>query len=411
MAAVDVYLNREQAGRLEKTAEKHIFSYHQTAPEALSLTMPLRAESYSFNNLHPLFQMNLPEGHLRQAIERATAKQYGSDDLTMLALLGPNQIGRLAYALANQPLAPAADSVPNLQSLLGSEDATLFDQLLNRFATQSGVAGVQPKVLLEIASKEIASKDMESKEIAGKATLPLQSYIVKSWGPEYPELACNEFTCLSLAKNAGLQVPEFYISDNGKLLITKRFDLNEQGVPQGFEDFCVLQAKGTREKYDASLESCTHTIKQFVSPEYQAQALYDFFKLTLINVKIQNGDAHLKNSGVLYSDLTQYKQGEVPVVQRKLAPMFDIVNTTAYIKNDTMALTLGGSKRWPKPKILQQFAKQHCSLNTKKMNQAIEEVEQATKPNQSILNSLSQQHPNFVPIAETMSELMQQTII
>ncbi len=50
----------------------------------------------SFNDLHPVFQMNLPESSLREAIELATAKQYGSGDLTMLALLGPNQIGRLA---------------------------------------------------------------------------------------------------------------------------------------------------------------------------------------------------------------------------------------------------------------------------------------------------------------------------
>lgn len=408
MAAVDVYINREQVGRLEKNVEKHIFSYHQNAPEALSLTMPLRAESYSFTDLHPLFQMNLPEGYLRQAIERATAKQYGSDDLTMLALLGPNQIGRLAYALAEQPLALVADTLPDLQTLLGSEDATLFDQLLNRFATQSGVAGVQPKVLLDIAQKEppLASKN----PVSGKLSLPLQSYIVKSWGPEYPELACNEYVCLSLAKNAGLQMPEFHLSDNGKLLISKRFDLNEQGTSQGFEDFCVLQAKGTREKYDASLESCAHTIKQFVSAEYQAQALYDFFKLTLINIKIKNGDAHLKNSGVIYSNLSQYKLGEMPRAGRKLAPIFDIVSTAAYIKNDTMALTLGGTKRWPKYKALQQFAKLHCSLNTKKMNRAIDEVEQASETTYALLNRLNEQHPNFSPIANTIRELMEQPL-
>ncbi len=50
MAAVDVSINREQVGYLEKNPEKHIFSYHQNVPEALSLTMALRAESYSFKN-------------------------------------------------------------------------------------------------------------------------------------------------------------------------------------------------------------------------------------------------------------------------------------------------------------------------------------------------------------------------
>ncbi len=208
MTDVDVYVTSKIAGRLVKAGAKHVFSYHQDAFEAVSLTMPLRTESYVFQGgLHPVFQMNLPEGHLRQAIERATAKQYGSDDLTVLALLGSSQIGRMAYTLVDQSLTGQVDSLPDLQTLLGSDDATLFNQLLTRFATHSGVAGVQPKVLLDI--------------VKSKASLITQSYIVKSWGDEYPELGCNEYACLTLAKQAGLNVPDTYLSDNGKLLISK----------------------------------------------------------------------------------------------------------------------------------------------------------------------------------------------
>lgn len=81
MAEIDVYLNRQLNGRLAKQSDKAVFNFDLNAKEALSLTMPIRTESYSFTNLHPIFQMNLPEGHLRLAIERATAKHYGSDDL------------------------------------------------------------------------------------------------------------------------------------------------------------------------------------------------------------------------------------------------------------------------------------------------------------------------------------------
>lgn len=394
MADIDVHVANQIAGRLVKTKNKHIFSYHQNAPEALSLTMPLRTESYAYQTgLHPIFQMNLPEGHLRQAIERATAKQYGSDDLTMLALLGANQIGRMAYTLAGKSLTQRNDSLPDLQTLLDSDDATLFNQLLTRFATQSGVAGVQPKVLLET--------------VKTKASLTLQSYIVKSWGDEYPELSCNEYVCLTLAKQAGLNVPETYLSDNGKLLISQRFDLNSAGEPLGFEDFCVLQGKGTREKYDASLESCANTIRQYVSPLYQQQALYDFFKLTLVNVRIKNGDAHLKNSGIIYDDLHHYSLGKTPKQERQLAPIFDLISTIPYLPNDMMALSLTGSKRWPKWKVLLQFARQHCALNSKKIDQAADEVEQAVIKTLPLLNELAAQHTNFLPIAETMRKLFQ----
>ena len=141
MADVDVYLNEQISGRLSKQVEQHIFTYGLDASEALSLTMPLCTESYPDQGLHPVFQMNLPEGHLRQAIERATVKQYGSDDLTMLAILGRSQIGRLGYAIAGQALSPVNDHLPELETLLSSQDATLFNQLLNQFATCSGVAG------------------------------------------------------------------------------------------------------------------------------------------------------------------------------------------------------------------------------------------------------------------------------
>ena len=397
MAEVDVYASAKIAGRLAKSGAKHVFSYHQDASEAVSLTMPLRIESYAFQaGLHPVFQMNLPEGHLRQAIERATAKQNGSDDLTVLALLGSSQIGRMGYTLAGQPLAWQSDSLPDLQTLLGSDDATLFNQLLSRFAMRSGVAGVQPKVLLDI--------------VKTKASLTTQSYIVKSWGDEYPELGCNEYVCLTLAKQAGLNVPETYLSENGKLLISKRFDLNETSESLGFEDFCVLQGKGTSEKYDASLESCANTIRQYVSPIHQQQALYDFFKLTLVNVLVKNGDAHLKNSGVIYNKLHQFQLGYSPQVERQLAPVFDIVSTVPYLPNDSMALSLTGSKRWPKWKVLQQFARQHCGLNSKQINLAVDEVQQATMLTLPLLSDLVKQHPEFLPIADTMTALLQQSL-
>jgi len=403
MSDIDVYTNKILTGRLTKTSEKHVFSYAHHAKEALSLTMPIRTESYAYQGLHPIFQMNLPEGDLRQAIERATVKQYGSDDLTVLALLGNNQIGRLAYTLADQSLPDHYDALPNLQALLASDDISLFDQLLTRFATRSGVAGVQPKVLLDIHAEQLMTVD-------SKASLPMQSYIVKSWGHEYPELGCNEFFCLSLARRAGLQVADFYLSDNAKLLVTKRFDLDECGGQLGFEDFCVLQGKGTREKYDASLESCTNTIRQFISPQYQRQALFDFFKLTLINCKLRNGDAHLKNNGVLYPNLEKFHLGEYPQVERKLAPIFDLVSTIPYIQNDTMALSLTGSKRWPKWKVLNQFGKQHCGLNNKMIHQAVTDVENACQSSLTILGELANQYANFVPVAEKIETVVEKPI-
>ncbi|WP_252179895.1 type II toxin-antitoxin system HipA family toxin [Endozoicomonas sp. 4G] len=401
MADIDVYTAQTFTGRLTRSGSKHVFTYNQGANEALSLTMPMRIESYSYEDLHPVFQMNLPEGHLRETIERYTAKQYGSDDLSMLAILGQNHIGRLGYTLSGQSMPEHSDNAPDLQSLLASDDAQLFDHLLSRFALRSAVAGVQPKVLVET----IASKDAFD-----RITFPSHSYIVKSWGNEFPELACNEFICLTLCQKAGLNVAPFYISDNGRLLITRRFDVTPEGIPLGFEDLCVLQGRTTREKYDASVESCVRTIKQFLSPELQARALADFFKLLLVNVLVRNGDAHLKNMGVLYDHLEGHQPGVIPAVTRSLAPVFDVVSTTPYIPNDTMALTLGGSKRWPKWKMLQKFARTQCGLNTSEINRILEEVELAAQATLPLVAELSEKHSGFREIGDQLSTLLTQKL-
>ena len=397
MADIDVYAAQTFTGRLTRSDSKHIFTYNQGAGEALSLTMPMRIESYSYDGLHPVFQMNLPEGHLRETIERYTAKQYGSDDLSMLAILGQNHIGRLGYTLSGQSMPEDSDAAPDLQSLLKSDDAQLFDHLLTRFALRSAVAGVQPKVLVNTT---------ESEDAFDRMTFPSHSYIVKSWGNEFPELACNEYICLTLCQKAGLNVAPSYISDNGRLLITRRFDLTPEGTPLGFEDFCVLQGRTTREKYDGSVESCVRTIKQFVSPELQAGALADFFKLLLVNVLVRNGDAHLKNIGVLYDHLEGHQSGVIPTVTRSLAPVFDVVSTTPYIPNDTMALTLGGSKRWPKWKMLQKFARTQCGLNTKDINRIVEEVERAAQATRPLVTELSEKHAGFRDIGDKLSVLL-----
>lgn len=412
---VDVHVARQLVGRLARAQQRHSFSYGLDATEALSLTMPLRVESYSYEQgLHPLFQMNLPEGYLRQAIERFAAKNFGSDDLSYLTLLGNYQIGRLRYSLPDQPLPVDNHSSLSLAQLLGSDDAELFHQLFERYALHSGVAGVQPKILMDVRNTDANTHNnhgADANPLIDKATLPLKKYIVKSWGAEFPELACNEFLCLTLARNAGLTTPNFYLSDNGKLLVCERFDIDEQDQPLGFEDFCVLQGKTTQQKYESSIEACAGTIIQFVSPEHLQQSLADFFKLTLLNIKIKNGDAHLKNLGVLYSGLTGYHSGQTPSVTRKLAPVFDLVSTTPYIPRDSMALTLTGSKRWPKWKVLEKFAKSHCRLNNKMIEKILQDVETSCATIHPFLEQLINAHPAFKPIGEDIGNLLQQRVV
>lgn len=109
----------------------------------------------------------------------------------------------------------------------------------------------------------------------------------------------------------------------------------------------MLNARGTAEKYRGSYESAVlKRFREFASPDHVAAGSETIFRMLALNAALRNGDAHLKNFGIVYDDI----EGEIA-----LAPVYDIVTTTAYIPADQMALTLDGSTRWPTAKQLMAF--------------------------------------------------------
>ena len=86
-----------EAGHLLRESQ-HVFNYTATdRANEVSLTMPIRAQSYVSNPLMPVFSMNLPEGYLFDLIARRIAKHERIDDMRLLAITGRRQIGRLQF--------------------------------------------------------------------------------------------------------------------------------------------------------------------------------------------------------------------------------------------------------------------------------------------------------------------------
>lgn len=332
-----IEINKNIVGKLTKENSEYLFSYEtEEEDDFISLTMPVRTKEYINDHLHPIFEMHLPEGYLLSIIKKHFSKITKTDDFGLLKLISGNINGRITYAHHKEE----QKEFLTLHELLQPKSENLFDELISRFALQSALSGVQPKVLATIQDK---------------VTLKLEDYIVKSWGDDYPDLALNEYYCMKIAKYANITVPEFYISNDHKLFIMKRFDILEDGTNLGFEDMCVLQAKQRDDKYEGTYEKISKSIKTFVSPQYKKSSLIQFFKMIIINNLVQNGDAHLKNFGLLYEDIENIK----------LCPAFDIVSTTIYIQNDIPALTLMGSKKWWGKTYLLQFGTEHCNLGKK----------------------------------------------
>lgn len=384
---------------------KFIFAYNKDvdAHDAVSLTMPVISEQYEFwHGLHPIFEMNLPEGILLDRLKNLYRKQIKNfSDLDLLNIVGKNQIGRITFAteVTNKSIIGEIGlNIAEFKTYAGTEE--LLESLLEKYGANSGVAGVQPKIMVLDTSDNHNPKLSELDRLTYKDT----THIIKSWSESsYPELATNEYFCMLAAKYSGLTTPEIELTNNGKFLIIKRFDLID-GNYYGFEDFCVLQAKLTREKYDGSYEQIARTIKNNLVGESIVNlkpALYDYFKSIVLTILLRNGDAHLKNYGLIYKDTTS---------TINLAPIYDIVTTTAYLPNDVMALTLNGTKRWATRTNLIQFATSSCLLSKVETLQAFDEVINAIIKTLELLQAEVEQDTRFQAVGKRMIEIWQHSL-
>lgn len=342
MKNLEIYTNQDRAGTLAKESNKYVFTYHNDAKSVVSITMPIRAESWVSDKLHPIFEMNLPEGALKDALKERFSKIMVMDDLGMLKLIGPYVLGRVKYGKPD-----FSAEVTSLDDILNNDTHELFELLMQKFSIRSGISGVQPKILLDIHHKN---------------TLTTDHYIVKSWGSEYPELALNEFFCMEAVRYAGLNVPEYHLSKNRSMFVMKRFDLKDDSTFYGFEDGCVLLGKSTEDKYNASYEDLAKVIKSSVRAEVRQKSLKELFTALIMNHFLRNGDAHLKNFGILYED---------DYTDAVMAPIFDVVCTSVYIQKDIPALKMSDGKLWFKEKTYRNFAKNTCRLKTSEIDEII----------------------------------------
>ena len=190
--------NRLVAGPADGRRLGSTFVYEPgtAAERAVSVTMPVRLASWdTAYGVAPIFEMNLPEGALRERLRMAFAKATGSfDDLDLLSIVGRSQLGRIRFTAADAEL---DEEVPfqSVDEILSSRrGGELYRYLIEKFAVHSGISGVQPKFLVRDEGKLSGRLD------GGRVLSPSfrgATHIVKFWDPgEFPELAANEFFCL-----------------------------------------------------------------------------------------------------------------------------------------------------------------------------------------------------------------------
>jgi serine/threonine-protein kinase HipA len=394
---LDVYVSNRLVGVLDQPDPyTYVFNYLPDAPSelAVSLLMPKRTESWISRELHPVFQISLPEGALRELITRKLGKRFKHfGDLELLSVVGENMIGRIQ--VTSHGKAPS-NSTPHesLSRLMNEETHELVQHYLGARLHESGVSGGFMKFLAKSPSDNPNARP----------TLALNDWIVKLNDDDHPHIVLLEYFGMMAARAAGLTLPDVHLSQDRKHLLVKRFDVTTTGERLGFEDMCALFGLPARDKFTGSVERILRTMSAYCQAEKKKKSFDQFFGQYLLASTMRNGDAHLKNFGLIYEGINT----------AELAPVYDMLSMSVYAPilsnsrdaNDAMAINFQGSKRWLTPDSIDSLAAQ-CLITRTRVDQWKSQIADALiKTSSKVLDHLNT-HPedNFEPIASRMLEL------
>ncbi len=203
---------------------------------------------------------------------------------------------------------------------IDAEDQKIFMQNRKRIS----ISGVQEKysVILEKNNLRLT----EEKEQGTYILKPKPHGLLKT-----AMAPANEHVTMQIAS----QVYKIETAENGLVFfsndepayITKRFDVGENGLKLGKEDFASLAGKteinaGPNFKYDYSYEGIADLIKEHVGA-WKIE-MEKFYNLIVFNFLFSNGDAHLKNFSLL-----ETKDGDYV-----LSPAYDLLDTGIHVEEE-----------------------------------------------------------------------------
>lgn len=365
---------------------RHVMTYHpDVEPEQfVSLLMPVRAESYAYPELHPIFRMNLPEGFLLSILQEQLGPQVGASPLNLLSVVGRNAIGRVKVAMPDAD--PTQPPVPfELGNILRGDNAEeAFVELVRRYAV-SGVSGVVPKFLSPNTLGEHT-----------KGTLATDRHIIKGATARLPGVALNEHLCMEVSRRAGFPTAVTEVSDDGRALVVHRFDFEEDGVTRkGMEDLCSLLLLRPEEKYQSTWERVVGRIKEVVTnPEQQTDALAKLGDLLLLTYALRNADCHTKNIALLYSSRESIT----------LAPIYDMLTITAYddYAKNPPGMPVDGRNTWQPGKSLEKFLQTRCFVTPAQTKARVERICEAMVEVTPLVIEATARYPEFYETGKRM---------
>ncbi|HVK54153.1 MAG TPA: type II toxin-antitoxin system HipA family toxin [Burkholderiales bacterium] len=388
-----VYVLGRDVAMLETVGDfKSVLTYHAdtTANDLVSLTMPVRAESYVWEDqLHPIFQMNLPEGYLLQVLQEQFGPHISGSPTALLSVIGRNMVGRLQIAAPGATLNEPPTPIEVADILQGDNSEAAFAELVRQHAA-SGVSGVVPK-FLDAQQDQVKAAPLDPNS---KATLLTHRHIIKGSSNKLPYAALNEHFCMQVAAKV-LPTAKTEVSQDGKALVVHRFDVDENGQPYwGMEDFCALLGLRPASKYDATWERIAKAVRDHVPGAHRLNTFRHLTTTLLLTYALRNADCHAKNLSLLYTSRSDVH----------ISPTYDMLTTCVYAgyQHNPPAIAFMGKKTWAPGKNLQKFIAATFGISLKEQTTIVEAICDAVSSTAPFIREAMNEHPKFEDTGKRM---------
>ena len=260
---------------------------------------------------------------------------------------------------------------------------------MRRYARAS-ISGVIPKFLAPEDTLD------ESLGPLGKPTLHTCRHIIKGSDDSTPYLGFNEFYSMRVLERLNVvPVASTRMSDDGRVLVVERFDVDEQGIPtHGLEDACGLLGLPPHEKYATTTEKVLNATRVYLPPAHVRAQLERFGWHVLTSYVVRNADCHAKNIALHYTRL-----GDVG-----FTPVYDIVTTQAYPRyaNNPPGLSIDGRQTWAAGKSLLRFFTARLGISPREYADMVERLcESAVEVGAEVIEA-AKNEPRWRPLAKQM---------
>ena len=386
---LSVYVLGREVATLEQSGDfKSVLSYHPhvAVDDFVSLTMPVRTESYVWDDqLPPVLQMNLPEGYLLGVLQEQFGPHVGASPIALLSVIGRNMVGRLQVAAPGAELSEPAKPVEVAALLKGDNSEAAFAALVREHAT-SGVSGVVPKFL------DAQIKASSPLPLHKKGSLVTRSHIIKGASSQLPFVALNEHLCMQVARRV-MPTARTEVSEDGQALVVYRFDVDGHGQPHwGMEDFCSLLGLRPAAKYDTTWERIAKAVRDHVPGTQRLDTYRQLATTLLLTYALRNADCHAKNLALLYTSRADVQ----------LSPAYDMLTTSVYagFQHSPPGIAFMGKKTWAPGKNLQKFIASTFGIQPKEQLRTVEAISDAVADVGPQVREAMRQHPAFEDIGK-----------